>query len=441
MADFKDICTLKDMNPKKIARKIIPHTLISTVEGSYRKTRASLNQTMYGHPGKNLKIISVTGTNGKTSTCNFINDILKSAGYRTAMFTTAVIDMDGEKALNRTHRTVPLTKELFSFLKTARNRAVDYVILETTSHSLDQHKMWKLPIDIAVMTNLTQDHLDYHGTMENYAAAKAKLFNGYMSPRVSILNADDEWFEYYKNQCIGDVYTYGKKTAELTITSFSSSSTGLKVRFDTKDGSIVAQSPLIGEFNAYNLAAAASACLAAGLNTLQIRTGIESITGVPGRMEMIPSSKGFSVIVDYAHTPDALEKALLALKTATRGKVSLVFGATGDRDKSKRPIMGEVAARLADHIYLTDDETYTENGASIRRAVMEGITKEGAGHKTTEIEDRRAAIKSAVLAAQKNDMILVAGLGHQDYRAMNEGHIPWQESDVVKDILKEARNG
>lgn len=440
MAVFKDKCTLRGMNPKKLARKVIPHSLISTVEGSYRKTRAGINQTIYGNPGKNLKIISVTGTNGKTSTCNFINDILKNAGYRTAMFTTAVIDMDGQKTLNRTHRTVPLTKELFSFLRTARNKNVDYVILETTSHSLDQHKMWKLPIDIAVMTNLTQDHLDYHGTMENYAAAKAKLFNGYMSPRVSILNSDDEWFEYYRNQCTGEMRTFGKNKADLRITSFTSSSTGLKVRFDTVDGSIVSQSPLIGEFNAYNLAAAASACLAAGLNTLQIRTGIESIMGVPGRMEMIPSSNGFSVVVDYAHTPDALEKALLALKTATRGKVSLVFGATGDRDRSKRPIMGQVAARLADHIYLTDDETYTENGASIRRAVMEGITKEGGAHKTNEIEDRRTAIKAAVLAAQKKDMILVAGLGHQDYRAMNEGHIPWQESDVVKEILKETKN-
>lgn len=430
--------TLYSMNPKKVVRKVLPRTLIRSSEELYRKGRAVVVNVRYGRPAQGLRIIAITGTNGKTSTCNFLNDVLKYAGFTTAMFTTAVIEMAGDRKINTSHRTVPLAGELFGLLRTAKAKKVDWVILETTSHSLEQHKVWGIPIEIAVMTNLTQDHLDYHGTMEKYAAAKARLFSKYTNPKWCVLNRDDEWFDYYSKGSIGRIFTYGKKKgSDLRISSLTSSVSGVKMRFDTHDSSIIASSPVVGEFNGYNLAATASIATILEIAPDVIRKALESILPVPGRMELISSSRGFTAIVDYAHAPDALEKALQALREAKAKRVVVVFGATGDRDKSKRPIMGEIAAHNADVIYLTDDETYTEDGSAIRREVFEGIVRGGGREKTAEISDRLEAIRSALKNAQKGDMILIAGLGHQNYRAMNEGHVAWQETDIVKGLLKE----
>lgn len=428
------------MNIKNLRYKLLPKGLVPLADETYRKSRLGSAHVRYGMPAKNLRIIAVTGTNGKTSTCSYLNDVLKQAGYSTAMFTTAVIEMAGGREINKTHRTVPLTSELFGFLKQAKKHKVDWVILEVTSHALHQHKLWGIPIEIAVMTNLTQDHLDYHGTMARYAEAKAKLFSKYMNPKWCVLNVDDEWFDFYKQRSVGQIWTYGKKKhTDLHISSITSSSLGVKMRLDTANMSILATSPVVGEFNGYNLAAVVSASLLVGIRPDVIRKSLETIQPVPGRMEMIQSAKGFSVVVDYAHTSDALEKALKALRTTTSKTVSVVFGATGDRDPLKRPIMGEIAAKFADKIYLTDDETYSEDGNAIRRSVFEGIIKGGGREKTIEIADRKEAIEQAVKDAVKGDMILVAGLGHQDYRAMNEGHIPWQESEVVREILAKSK--
>ncbi len=426
------------MNPKKLLRKVAPKKAVKLAEESYRKGRLGATHIGYGLPARNLRVIGVTGTNGKTSTCNFLNDALKHAGYTTALFTTAVIEMAGERSINTNHTTVPVTKDLFRFLKLAKVKKVDFVILEVTAHALHQHKMWGIPIEIAVMTNISQDHLDYFGTMQKYAQAKARLFSSYMKPKWCVLNIDDEWFDFYKSESSGQIFTYGKdKSADLVIHSLSPSAGGLTMRFNRPDHSIVAVSPVIGEFNGYNLATVASICEVLGMRPDEIRKCLQAVGTVPGRMEMITSSKGFTAVVDYAHAPDALEKALVALRTATTGKVSVVFGATGDRDTTKRPIMGEIAVKFADQIYLTDDETYTEDGDSIRKAVYEGIVKEGGSDKTVEVADRREAIKKALMGAKKGDMILIAGLGHQNYRAMNEGHIPWQETDVVRELLQE----
>jgi len=426
------------MNPKKLLRRVAPKKAITFAEESYRKSRLGATHLGYGLPARKLRIIGITGTNGKTSTCNFLNDVLKQAGYRTALFTTAVIEMDGQHSINTNHTTVPKTKDLFRFLKLAKIKKVDFVILEITSHALHQHKMWGIPIEVAVMTNISQDHLDYHGTMELYAGSKARLFSTYMKPKWCVLNIDDDWFEFFKSASFGRVYTYGKnKLAYLRIGSMKSSADGLTLRFNSAEHSIVTTSSVIGEFNGYNLAAVASVCEVLGIPPDVIRKGIEAVGAVPGRMEMITSPMGFTAVVDYAHAPDALEKALSALRTVAGGNVSVVFGATGDRDSTKRPIMGKIAATYADKIYLTDDETYTEDGESIRKAVLKGIVDAGGSGRTMMVADRREAIKTALSEAKKGDMILIAGLGHQNYRAMNEGHIPWQETDVVRELLQE----
>jgi UDP-N-acetylmuramoyl-L-alanyl-D-glutamate--2,6-diaminopimelate ligase len=426
------------MNPKKALRKIAPKRAIGLAEESYRKGRIGLSHVSYGLPTRKLVVIAVTGTNGKTSTCNFLNDTLRFLGYRTAMFTTAVIEMDGERSPNTNHTTVPMTKDLFRFLRTAKIMRVDYVILEVTSHALHQHKLWGVPIQIAVMTNISQDHLDYHGTMERYAAAKARLFSKYMRPVTCVLNRDDEWYDYFASKAVGRIVTYGKaKSSDVRLASIKTGADGLQMRMDTSSGSLLATSGVIGEFNAYNLAAVVCILEAIGTRVDKIRDALSHVSGVPGRMEMIRSTRGFTAVVDYAHAPDALEKALLALRAVTHGKVSIVFGATGDRDTSKRPMMGEVAAKHADKIYLTDDETYTENGDAIRAEVFAGIVNAGGRSKTVEVGDRRKAIKKALSEAKKDDMILISGIGHQNYRAMNEGNIPWQEVDVVREVLAE----
>jgi UDP-N-acetylmuramoyl-L-alanyl-D-glutamate--2,6-diaminopimelate ligase len=425
------------MNPKRLVRKIIPASQIRLVESAYRKSRLGLAHARYGFPARNLKIIAVTGTNGKTTTCSFINEMLKSSGHTTAMLTTAEIEMDGKRTANKLHRTVPLTSDLFRFLKQAADKKVDYVIFEATSQALHQHKLWGLPIEVAVMTNLTQDHLDYHGSMENYAAVKARLFNGYMKPKACVLNADDEWYAYFKKQSVGTVSRYGQaKEADMQISGIKLAADGTDLELSFKNENLPLHTSLIGKFNAYNAAAAASTGLVLGLSKSDVIKGIASLKAVPGRMEAVDEGQDFGVIVDYAHSADALKNVLGTLQEVSEGKVIAVFGATGDRDASKRPIMGQVAAENADYIVLTDDETYSEDGAVIRKAVYEGIVKAGGANKTKEVGDREEAIKTAFEMAKKGDVVLLAGLGHQDYRAMKEGKETWDDREVARKQLK-----
>ena len=426
------------MNPKNIARKILPKRGARFAEESYRKSRLWLVQARYGFPAKGARVVAVTGTNGKTTTCLLINEMLKSAGYRTAMLTTAVTELNGVAKANITHRTVPLTADLMRFFKQARQSKADFVVLEVTSQALHQHKTAGIPVEVAVMTNLSQDHLDYHHSMEEYAAAKARLFNGYMKPKVCVLNHDDEWYDYYAKQSAGRVVSYGRKSGStLLMKSVHTTAAKTEIATTSNGRSAKLTTSLVGTFNAYNAAAAALAGLQLGLNTPEVRKGVAALKTVPGRMEQVDAGQKFKVIVDYAHTPDALQNALETLQgVAKKGRVLVVFGATGDRDKQKRPVMGAVAARYADRIFLTDDETYTEDPAAIRKAVMEGIRDAGGENKTTEIGDRRKAINAAFKEARAGDVVLLAGLGHQDYRAMAGGKQPWDERDVAKGLLQ-----
>ena len=429
-ADEKSI--LGGMNPKKLVRKVLPKKGIKAAEESYRKGRVYALQARHGFPAKGLHVIAVTGTNGKTTTANYINAMLKSAGKRTALFSTAVIELDGESRLNRTHRTVPLTAELISFFKQTKAAKVDYVIVEVTSQALDQHKMLGMPVDIAVMTNLTQDHLDYHKTMENYAASKARLFSAYLSPKQVVLNRDDSWYQYFRDRSVGDVTTYGESassdaqidTIRLQATESSWTLSGSKLL-----------TTLPGKFNVFNSSAAACVGKLIGLTEQQIAQGIAALTAVPGRMEVIDAGQSFGVLVDYAHTPDALDNVLTAAKEIAKSKsrVIVVFGATGDRDKAKRPIMGSVVSARADLIYLTDDETYTEDPDTIRAEVRVGIEQAKGNYK--EVPDRKQAIQAAFTAAKAGDVVVLAGMGHQDSRNMGGKSIAWDEREIARELL------
>lgn len=425
------------MNIKSTVRKVVPKSTVKHLEETFRKQRSGVMHAAYLKPARKLRVIAVTGTNGKTSTCNYINDILKAAGKKTAMNTTAVIEIAGERRLNTSHRTVPHVRQLMSFLREAKRKQVDFVILETTSHALHQHKVLNIPIEVAVITNLTQDHLDYHITMESYAQAKARLFNSYTNPKVSILNRDDEYYEYFAFQAKGDVLTYGQnQDSSYRLSKIQSSGQGSNFLLASRDGKTSVNIPQSGVFSAYNATAAIAATVAVGVEFKAAVNAAKNLQYIPGRLERVEISTPYQVYVDYAHTPDALKNVLETMKPKT-GKLWLVFGATGDRDKEKRPDMGAIAAKYADKIVLTDEETYSENGDTIREMLSEGINRGGGKEKTTEIPDRREAIKYAMAHAQKNDVILLTGIGHQNSRVMAGTTLPWVESEVVQDILKE----
>lgn len=422
------------MNPKKVIRKVLPKKGIRAAEEGYRKGRVYVLQARHGFPARKLRVIAVTGTNGKTTTCCYINEMLKSAGYKTALFTTAVIEMDGKARLNRSHRTVPLTADLVAFFKQAKRAKVDFVIMETTSQALDQHKMIGMPVEVAVMTNLTQDHLDYHKTMENYAAAKARLFNEYLKPKHVLLNRDDTWFPYFKRASVGKMHTYGENPRSgYRIGTIVLAADGSTWSVFEKGKRFALHTNLPGGFNVQNATAAAGVGSILGLSYDQIKAGIEALQNVPGRMEVIDEGQPFTVLVDYAHTPDAIKNVLTAAQDVAQGRVFIVFGATGDRDKAKRPIMGQVAGKLAHKVFLTDDETYSEDGDEIRAAVKDGLI--AAKGKFTEIPDRREAIKTAFNEAKRGDVVVLAGIGHQDTRTMDGESIPWDERRIARELL------
>ena len=424
----------------KFVRKVLPGGMLRRLENGYRRLRVKLVSARYGNPSKHLRVIAVTGTNGKTTTSCYINEILKEAHFTTAMFTTAVIEVAGRRKLNDLNATVASTARMQRFFRDAKRANVDYVVLEVTSHALDQHKLDGVPIEAAVMTNLTQDHLDYHKTMEEYAAAKSKLFQ--LHPRFIVLNRDDEWYDYF-NQFVASEQkmTYGKSAeaeARITHVKLYRKGTEADVVLDHQTHLELATN-LPGEFNVMNMTAATTLAYLLGVKLEDIQEGVANVEAVPGRFERAVEGLGYDVIVDYAHTPDALEKLLAAARGITKQRVILVFGACGDRDQGKRPIMGEIAARGADRIFLTDEESYNEDPEQIRRMLMEGIKRGRGDAKTTEIADRRQAIERALGCAKKGDMVLITGMGHEQYRIVNGQRLPWNDGQVVREIVGRER--
>ena len=420
-------------------RKALPHGAVRHLEETYRRGRVQLISARYGHPARGLKVIAVTGTNGKTTTINYINEILKEAGHKTAMFSTAVIEIDGQRKINDLNMTVADTATMQQFFRDAKQAKVDYVVLEITSIALQQHKLDGTPILAAVMTNLTQDHLDAHGTMEKYAAAKAKLFQ--LEPEFIVLNRDDAWFEYFNQfPASAQKITYGKHEdaeAKITHTKLYKKGSEATIVVDHQNKLELATA-LPGEFNIMNMTAAAATAYVLGVARKDIVEGVANLEGVPGRFERVVEGLGYDVIVDYAHTPDGLEKLLEAARAITKNRVILVFGATGDRDKEKRPIMGEIAARLADRIFLTDEESYNEDPTAIRKAVRAGIEQSGHDAKLTEVADRRDAIEKALQVATKGDTVLVTGMGHEQFRIIAGNRIPWNDADVIREIVEKS---
>ncbi|MEX0932168.1 MAG: UDP-N-acetylmuramoyl-L-alanyl-D-glutamate--2,6-diaminopimelate ligase [Candidatus Saccharimonadales bacterium] len=425
------------MNLKKLLKKIIPKGLLGLGLPAYHSARGVSAAYKYGFPAKKMKVIGVTGTNGKTTTAAIIASILEKAGYKVGLSTTAYFKIGEKEWVNDLNMTSTNPYKLQRLLAEMAKEKVEWAVVEVTSHALKQHRVWGIPFQAAVMTNLTQDHLDYHGSMQAYAAAKAQLLR--QAQQLVVLNIDDEWFNYFNGASKTHKLAYGtNKDADVRLTKASLGAGGsvLKTQFHGTEAEFV--SPLVGKFNAYNTLAAITLALGLDINKEAIAEGLKAISGVPGRMEKIDEGQNFNVLVDYAHTPDAIEKLFESLKPITKGKIIAVFGATGDRDKLKRPIMGEVAAANCDIVIITDDEPYSEDAGQIRASVLAGAQKAKA--EVLEVGDRKEAIKKAFALAENGDVVTVLGMGHQTFRTMNEGKIEWDDRAVARELLKNLAN-
>ena len=380
----------------------------------------------------------VTGTNGKTTTSAYIAKILQSSGYKVGVISTAFYQIGDRVIPNEDNMTVVNVFKLQAMLAEMRAAKVDFIVLEVTAHALTQYRVWGIPCEVAVMTNLTQDHLDYYGTMDVYAAAKAKLFA--MEPRFIVLNRDDEWFDYYNKYSAKEVkMNYGTgEDAECRVVDAKLQKDGSDVSLEI-DKTIKLQyhTHLPGKFNVYNATAAVTTAYLLHIELPKIAKGVAALESVPGRLETVDEGQSFSVVVDYAHTPDALQNLLETLKALTKNRLILVFGATGDRDKAKRPIMGEIAAKMADRIVLTDEESYTEDPETIRADVRRGVETSGGDGHMDEIADRREAIKKAFVIARPGDTVVITGMGHEKFRIMGDQKLPWNDTEVARELLKE----
>lgn len=422
---------------KKLIKKILPPGVRAGVTNLYHLLMAMAANIRFGFPARGMQVIMITGTNGKTTTATMVAEMLRSAGYTVGVNTTAFYQIGDEVNPKASSRTLEDVFELQAMFARMKQAGCTHVVLEATSQGLVQHRLWGVPCDVAVMTNLTQDHLDYHLTMERYAAAKAKLFAS--KPRIIILNADDQWFDYFNQYEAEDrKVTYGtSKDATARITGADMGQQGSDVTL-TFEGShkVRFHTNLPGKFNVYNAAAAAAVGYYLQLEPEQITKGLEALKSVPGRMQRVDEGQRFEVIVDYAHTPDALQNALETMRHLTKGKLWVVFGATGNRDKAKRPLMGEIAAKMADRIIVTDEEPYSEDPAKIRAAILEGIKAAGGEAKTVEVADRAEAIKKAITEARPRDAVAITGMGHESVRVVAGQKLPWSDVEAAREALK-----
>jgi UDP-N-acetylmuramoyl-L-alanyl-D-glutamate--2,6-diaminopimelate ligase len=426
-------------------KKLAPKELLEQVKPYGHLVEAMLMQAKAGFPAKKLKVIGVTGTDGKTTTCNLIMHMLRSSGKKVAMITTISVDYGDEKGeqVNPSGLTTPGATMLATMLKRIVANDVEWLVIETGSHALAQNRVWGLPFSVAVMTNMSHEHLDYHKTFDRYRDAKRRLFKlcarNKKGLQVGVINADDATAPYFIADTVNPI-TYGLKAGDLQAHNVETTPEGSRFAALIQDEQYNITCNLPGAFNVYNSLAAAAVGRAIGLNKEQIEKGIATLQKVPGRMERIVAGQPFEVVVDYAVTPKALETVLQDAKALAKGKVILVFGATGDRDKLKRPIMGEIAARLADRVFLTDDETYTEDPATIRHAVYQGIKQANGAEKTKVVDDRQEAIIQAFKEAKKGDVVLLTGIGHQTSRNMGGHKESWDERAIAHELLKSQAN-
>ena len=402
-----------------------------------RRALAEAACRFYGEPSRRLAVCGVTGTNGKTTSTYLLEALLQEWSMRPAVIGT-VENRFGTKKFTATHTTpdaVELQRLLHQFLK----EGATAVAMEVSSHALDQWRVGGMHFEAALFTNLTQDHLDYHGTLENYYSAKARLFLEY-PVKVRAVHADDQFGERLVSECLQrglNVITFGRRGCNVNYENLHLTSAGISgdllITVKGTTQKLHVNSPLLGSFNAQNLAGVVAVGVGMGMPFAKISSALAHAKQVPGRMESIANDRGITVVVDYAHTPDALENVLKTARALCTKKLFCVFGCGGDRDAGKRPVMAATAEKLADEIYLTSDNPRTEDPHKIIADVSKGLTRPQNAH---IVPDRRAAIGAAIKAMNKGDMLIIAGKGHEDYQIIGTTKLPFDDRAVAAENLK-----
>jgi UDP-N-acetylmuramoyl-L-alanyl-D-glutamate--2,6-diaminopimelate ligase len=418
-----------------VAWALVPHG---------RRALARLSANFYKKPAERIAITGITGTNGKSTTAFLVESILSAAGRKSALIGTIEYHVAG-KILPAPH-TTPEALELNRILNEALGHGATDAVMEVSSHALAQERVYGIPFDVAVFTNLTRDHLDYHKTMDEYFAAKRVLFAGCGtdSPRAAVVNIDDEHgakLADFSRKRSAVVLKYGWERGDLHIEKADIAPRGTRLDMLTPEGKLAVFSPLIGRVNVYNILAAAGAAIARGCKADAIVRGIDSLTHVPGRFERVDCGQPFTVVVDYAHTDDALlNLTSLAREFVSRGgsksRVLTVFGCGGDRDRVKRPLMGEATGRGSDFVVLTSDNPRNEDPLAIINDALVGLQRSGVKYRVEP--DRAKAIALAISEAKPGDIVLLVGKGHEKVQITREGSRPFDDMEVARDALDAA---
>ena len=395
----------------------------------------------YDYPARAMRMIGITGTNGKTTTSYLTRAILRHAGRRVGLIGTIQVMMEDE--VFPTANTTPDVIVMQQLLAEMRTRKMDTVVMEVSSHALDQGRVAGIEFDTAVFTNLTQDHLDYHKTMENYARAKARLFDlvsaeGAKTGKTAVLNADDAWSKAMRAHTRCPIISYGvAHDADLMAHNVHLAQDGMELTLVHKGADVGSlHVGITGLFNVSNVLAATGTALAENVPTADIVAALTAFTGVPGRFELVRAGQGFSVIVDYAHTPDGMENVLRTARAVTRGRIIAVFGCGGDRDRTKRPIMGRIGAELADIVVLTSDNPRTEDPAAILDEVETGVLPVIGAKPYEKLVDRRTAIFHAVGTARAGDTVVILGKGHENYQILKDKTIHFDDRETAREAIR-----
>ncbi|MFV9509991.1 UDP-N-acetylmuramoyl-L-alanyl-D-glutamate--2,6-diaminopimelate ligase [Tepidibacillus sp. LV47] len=427
-----------------ICERELPVAVPQVIVKDSRFAMAFLSDRFYSHPSQHLKVIGVTGTNGKTTTTYLIDKILSDQGHITGLIGTIKMKIGNEvyDVKNTTPDALELQRSLAKMVEVGAN----YAVMEVSSHALDMGRVRGVKYHIGVFTNLTQDHLDYHGTMEHYRQAKGLLFsqlgnvysNQTRENQYAVLNADDEASEYYRKITPAQVITYGiDHDADVRAINIKITAQGNQFTVETFKGSIDLQLKLVGKFNIYNALAAITVGLIEGIPLESMKKSLEEVSGVDGRFEPVTLGQDFAVLVDYAHTPDSLENVLKTVKEFAKGKIYCVFGAGGDRDKTKRPLMGKIAVKYSDMAVVTSDNPRTEDPKQIIDDILVGIRETNVDpNKYVAIVDRKEAIEFAIQQAQKDDVIVIAGKGHETYQILHDKVIHFDDREIAKEAIR-----
>lgn len=414
----------------------------------YHELKGIIANLVYKNPSWDMIVIGVTGTNGKTTTTNIIAEWLKSAGKKVFMFSTVNIMMGDNTYTNNTKMTSPDPFFLQKMLSEAKEKGCEYAVIETSSHSVIMSRNWGINYDIAVLTNITQDHLDLHRTMEKYVQTKLKLFKWlitaprkWLIKKTAIINIDSDYKDEFLAEAYDSLFTYGKDVkANIKLENHESTMTWTKIQARIPWTTLNIETKLRGLFNVYNVLAAVWVFISLNFKPQEIESMVQQVTWVPWRMEQVENNEWYQVYIDYAHCSDALEQVLLTLRDIEwRKRVITVFWATGDRDRIKRPEMGRIVSEYSDVVILTEDDNFTEKIEQIVKDILPWIERKE-GENFWIITDRREAIRTALITWQKDDIILIAGKWDEHLMVTNDWPIEWHDKAITKDILKEIDN-